>query len=188
MNKPSLITLLVAFVFLIIAYCNTVVAKNSAIEVSYLNIAENNDELRLDAEIIYELNSEVREALINGIPLIFQVEVQVVTEKNWRWDKVVSSVVKTHMLRYHALSKQYVLESLESGDSDSYPDLQSVLAQQGRVSAMYIAETDYLKDHEKYVVQLRARLLSNKLPLPLRMKSYFSPKWRLSSGWYEWPL
>lgn len=162
--------------------------KNSAVQVNYLNVAENNSELRLDAEIIYELNSEVREALLNGIALQFQIEVQVVAENNWRWDKVVSTVVKNHILRYHALSKQYVLENLDTDDSDSYPDLQSVLAQQGRVTALYIAETDYLKDKENYVVQLRARMLSNKLPLPLRMKSYFSPKWRISSGWYEWPL
>ena len=188
MNKSLSKVLYLPFLILAILFCSSAVAKNSAIEVNYFNIAKNNNELRLDAEIIYELNSEVREALINGIPLMFQVEVQVVTDKKWRLDKVVSSVVKTYVLRYHALSKQYVLESLETGDSDSYPDLQSVLAQQGRVSAMYIAETEYLKDQENYIVQLRARMLSNKLPLPLRMKSYFSPKWRLSSGWYEWPL
>ncbi|MEM7401964.1 MAG: DUF4390 domain-containing protein [Pseudomonadota bacterium] len=188
MNKSLSKALCLIFLSLAMNFGTIVSAKNSAIEVNYFNIAENNNELRLDAEIIYELNSEVREALINGISLMFQVEVQVITEKNWRWDKVVSSVVKTYVLRYHALSKQYVLESLETGDSDSYPDLQSVLAQQGRVSAMYIAETEYLKDQENYIVQLRARMLSNKLPLPLRMKSYFSPKWRLSSGWYKWPL
>ena len=167
---------------------STGMARTSAVEVNYLNVAKLNNELRLDAEIAYELNSEVRRALVNGIPLMFQVEVQVVALKDWRWDKIISSVVKTYELKYHALSKQYVLDNLESGESDSYPDLESVLIQQGRVSAMYIAEIDYLDEQEKYVVQLRARLLSNKLPLPLRMKSYFSPKWRLSSGWHEWPL
>ena len=179
-----------SFVLLVISsVCiNSGLAKASAIEVSYLNVAKLNNELRLDAEIAYELNSEVREALINGIPLMFQVEVQVVALKDWRWNKVISSVVKTHTLKYHALSKQYILENHESGERDSYPDLESVLTQQGRLSAMYIAETDYLDEKEQHVVQLRSRLLSNKLPLPLRMKSYFSPKWRLSSGWYEWPL
>ena len=177
-----------ALLIIATAYFNIGFARTNSIEVNYLNVAELNNELRLDAEIAYELNSEIREALINGIPLMFQVEVQVVALKNWRWDNVISSVVKTHVLKYHALSKQYVLENLESGESDSYPDLESVLIQQGRVSAMYIAETDYLDGQEEYVVQLRSRLLSNKLPLPLRMKSYFSPKWRLSSGWYEWPL
>ncbi len=177
------------FVLIVLSiFLSTGLARANAVEVNYLNVAKLNNELRLDAEIAYELNSEVRGALVNGIPLIFQVEVQVVALKDWRWDKIISSVAKTYELKYHALSKQYVLDNLESGESDSYPDLESVLIQQGRVSAMYIAELDYLNSEEKYVVQLRARLLSNKLPLPLRMKSYFSPKWRLSSGWHEWPL
>ena len=163
-------------------------SKTRAIEVNYLNVTELNDELRLDAEIAYQLNSEVREALVNGIPLLFQVEVQVVSLQKWVWDKVVTTIVKTHLLQYHILSKQYVLENLETGESDSFPDLESVLVQQGRVSAMYIAESNFLNDQENYVVQLRSQLLTRKLPLPLRMKSYFSPKWRLDSGWYEWPL
>lgn len=166
----------------------SVQAKTSAIEVNYLNVAVHKDELRLDAEIAYELNSEVREALINGIPMVFQVEVQILSLQKWLWDKVISTTLKTHLLKYHVLSKQYVLENLETGESVSFPDLESVLIKQGSVSAMYIAEADYLKEQESYVVQIRARLLSSELPLPLRMKSYFSPKWRLDSGWYKWPL
>ncbi len=175
-------------VFMNIFMNNSALSKTSAIEVNYLNVTELKNELRLDAEIAYRLNSEVREALVNGIPLLFQVEVQVVSLQKWLWDKVIATTMKTHLLKYHILSKQYVLENLETGESDSFPDLQSVLVQQGRVSAMYIAEADYLNDQEKYVVQLRSQLLTSKLPLPLRMKSYFSPKWRLDSGWYEWPL
>ncbi|QMU62055.1 MAG: DUF4390 domain-containing protein [Gammaproteobacteria bacterium] len=167
---------------------NSAQAKTSAIEVNYLNITELDNELRLDAEIAYVLNREVREALVNGISLQFQIEVQIVSLQKWLWDKVVVTTVKTHLLKYHVLSKQYVLENLETGESDSYPDLESVLIQQGRVSALYIAEADHLNKQETHVVQLRSQLLTNKLPLPLRMKSYFSPKWRLDSGWYEWQL
>lgn len=188
---PRAIALLFAISLTMIMYAfisESVQAKTSAIEVNYLNVIKLNDELRLDAEIVYELNSEVREALINGIPMVFQVEVQIVSLQNWLWDKVIITTVKTHMLKYHVLSKQYVLENLESGESVSFPDLESVLTKQGNVSAMYIAEVDYLKEQESYVVQLRSRLLSSELPLPLRMKSYFSPKWRLDSGWYQWPL
>jgi hypothetical protein len=163
-------------------------ARTSAIEVNYLNVTELNNELRLDAEIAYELNSEVRDALVNGISLIFQIEVQIKSLQSWRFDKVISTTVKTNLLKYHALSKQYVLNDLENGDSDTFPDLESVLIHQGRVTAMYVAEVDELDKQGNFIVQLRSHLLTSKLPLPLRMKSYFSPKWRLNSGWYEWPL
>lgn len=163
-------------------------ARTSAIEVNYLNVTELNNELRLDAELAYELNGEIRDALVNGIPLTFEVEVQIKSLQSWRLDKIISTTVKTYLLKYHALSKQYVLDNLESGDSDSFPDLESVLIHQGRVAAMYIAQADELDTQGNFIVQLRSRLLTSKLPLPLRMKSYFSPKWRLDSGWHEWPL
>ena len=169
-------------------FVNVVWARTNAIEVNYLNITELNNELRLDAEVAYELNSEVRDALVNGIPLVFEVEVQIKSLQSWRLDKVISTTVKTHLLKYHALSKQYVLENLENGESDSFPDLESVLLHQGRVTAMYIAQVDEIDKQGNFILQLRSRLLTSKLPLPLRMKSYFSPKWRLNSGWHEWPL
>lgn len=167
---------------------NIVWARTNAIEVNYFNVTELNDELRLDAEIAYELNSEIRDALVNGIPLVFEVKVQVKSSKAWRPDKVISTTVKTKLLKYHALSKQYVLDDMENNDSDSFPDLESVLIHQGRVAAMYIAQVDSVDQPGNFIVQLRSRLLTSKLPLPLRMKSYFSRKWRLDSGWHEWPL
>ena len=187
-------TVLIILIILIISllinnlFANAAWARTNAIEVNYLNITKLNNELRLDAEVAYELNSEIRDALVNGISLIFEVEVQIKSLLSWRLDKVISTTTKTHLLKYHALSKQYVLDNLENGDSDTFPDLESVLLHQGRVAAMYIAQVDELDKKRNYVVQLRSRLLTSKLPLPLRMKSYFSPKWRLDSGWYEWPL
>lgn len=184
----SLKYFLVHFLLLGMFLSSSVLAKTDAIEVNYLNVTKLNNELRLDAEIAYELNSEVREALVNGISLMFQIEVQVKSLGKWSWNKLVSTVTRTHLLKYHALSKQYVLENLDTGETDTFPDLESVLLYQGTVTALYITEADYLDDKNNYIVLLRSQLLSNKLPLPLRMKSYFSPKWRLDSGWYEWPL
>ena len=166
----------------------TSAAKNNAFVINYLNIAQLENELRLDAEIDYQLNSEVKEALENGIPMLFQVEVQIKQLRKWRWGKTITDIKQTHMLKYHALSKQYIWENLDTGANDTFPDLDSALTHQGTITAMFIAETANLSQVGNYVVQLRSSLLTNKLPLPLRVKSYFSPKWQLSSGWHEWPL
>ncbi len=167
---------------------NQVIAKENAFEVNYLNITKLEEELRLDAEIDYQLNDEIKEALANGISMLFQVEVQIKLLRKWTWDKTVSGITQTHMLKYHALSKQYIWENLDTGANDTFPDLESALTHQGRITAMYIAETEKFDQGEKHILQLRSRMLNNNLPLPLRVKSYFSPKWQLSSGWYKWPL
>ena len=178
----------VAVTILCLCLIGDTFAKSSSIEINYLNIATLEDELRLDAEIKYQLKERIKEALDNGISMLFQVEVQVKLMRKWRLNKTVSSVIQTHMLKYHALSKQYIWENLETGSNDTFPDLNSALIHQGRITAMYIAETANLKQDGDYVVHIRSRLLTNELPLPLRMKSYFSSAWRMNSGWYKWQL
>ena len=168
--------------------CEYVYAKSEAFEINYLHVVKIEDELRLDAEIAYALNNEVKEALVNGIEMIFQVEVQIKSKHKWFWDKTISSVTQNHTLKYHALSKQYLLENMETRTSDTFPDLESALRQQGKISAMYISEIQNLDEGSNHIVQIRSHLLTDKLPLPLKMKSYFSKNWRLSSGWYIWPL
>lgn len=163
-------------------------AKNNAFEINYLNVTQLDDELRIDAEINYELNDDVKDALVNGITLLFQVEVQIKSLRKWVWDKKISEITQTYMLKYHALSKQYIWENLDTGSNKSFPDLDSALVHQGRISAMYVAEMNNLSAQDQHIVQIRSRLLTSKLPLPLRMRSYVSAKWRLTSGWHIWPL
>ena len=169
-------------------FASQAVAKNDAFQINYLNVVKLENEWRLDAEINYQLNDEVKEALVNGISILFQVEVQIKSLRKWGWNKTVSSITQIYMLEYHALSKQYLWENLVTGANDTFPDLNSALTHQGKIIAMHIAETENLNQEGKHIMRLRSRMLTNKLPLPLRVKSYFSPKWQLSSGWYKWPL
>ncbi len=161
---------------------------NDDFAVNSIRAVKFEDQLRLDAEINYQLNDEIKEALGNGIAMTFQVEVQIKFLRDWIWDKTIASVTHVHILKYHALSKQYIWRNLNSGVDDTFPDLDSALLHQGRIAAMPIANTAGLHQEGHYIVRLRARLLTNELPLPLRMKSYFFAKWRLSTGWHEWPL
>lgn len=177
-----------AITILFLCLMGDAIAKNNSIQINYLNIATLEDELRLDAEINYQVNERIKEALNNGISMIFQVEVQVKLLRKWKLSKTVSNVTQTYSLKYHALSKQYIWEYLETGANETFPDLNSALNHQGRIAAMYIAETNNLKQEGKYIVQIRSRLLTNELPLPLRIKSYFSSAWRMNSGWHEWLL
>jgi len=188
MHKLNKTLLYMVVIFATAIATKALSAKNNSIEINYYSVATLEEELRLDAEISYQLNDRVKEALDNGITILFQVEVQVMRLRKWMPSKTISSVTQTHSLNYHALSKQYLWENLETGESDTFPDLNSALIHQGRVSAMYIAETEKINSEGSYIVQIRSRLLTSELPLPLRIKSYFSSSWRMNSGWYEWLL
>jgi len=159
-----------------------------AFHIDEVQVVTLKDELRLHAKIHYGLSAPVLEALENGIPMPFELEVRVKSIHRWARDRTVAGSRQVHLLSYHALSGQHLLEDLNASSMTAFPDLQSALMYQGRIVSMHIARTSSLDRDRAHVVQLRSRLLVGRLPLPLRMESFFSPSWRLESGWYEWPL
>ena len=163
-------------------------ATSEAFRIDHVSVTRLGDELRLHANIHYRLSEPVAEALKNGIPMPFELEVQVKSLRRWTWNRTVTSIRHSRVLKYHALSKQYLLEDLDHASVRAFPDLDSALMSQGRIHFLRIADTSSLSRGSKYVVQLRSRLLTYRLPLPLRLESYFSSEWRLESGWSEWPL
>ena len=172
------------------AFCmaSLAAAKGEAFQISHLNVSTYKDELRLDANIDYRLSEPVSEALENGIPIPFELEVYVKSLHKWAWNRTVSSVRQIHVLRHHLLSKQYLLEDQNAATVVAFPDLDSALMYQGKVVSMYVGKASSLDRDRKHVVRVRTRLLNDRLPLPLRMERFFSSAWRLESGWHEWPL
>ena len=163
-------------------------AASKAFSIDEVQVITLQGDLLLNATVHYRLSEPVLEALENGIPMPFELEVRVKSMRKWARDRTVAGSRQVHMLSYHALSKQYLLEDLNASSVTGFPDLQSALMYQGRVISMHIGRTSSLDQDRAHVVQLRSRLLIGRLPLPLRMESFFSPSWRLESGWHVWPL
>ena len=76
----------------------------------------------------------------------------------------------------------------KNGQERSFPDFYSAFYFIGNLRNNHLASIDILELDQQYYVRARARLQAEKLPLPLRIKSYFSPDWRPSSGWTSWPM
>ena len=72
--------------------------------------------------------------------------------------------------------------------SEASPDLYSAFYFQSRIKNIELADIGSLDLEQKYFVRVRARLASEMLPLPLRIKSYFTREWRPTSGWTIWPM
>lgn len=143
---------------------------------------------RLNAAIDYDLTEPVREALLNGISLVFEVEIEVLRGRAYWWDASVADLNQSHRLSYHALSRQFVVENLNTGLQQTFSDLPSALRHQGTVRQLPLIDAALLNENETYSASLRARLAINELPLPIRVSAYLSRAWQLSSNWYTWDL
>lgn len=143
---------------------------------------------RLNAIVDYDLTEPVREALLNGVALVFETHIEVLRDREWWWDADVAELDQDYRLSYHALSRQFVVENLNTGLQQTFLDLNSALRHQGTIRELPLIDAALLRKDETYTASLRARLALGDLPLPIRVRAYTSGAWRLASPWYTWEL
>jgi len=142
----------------------------------------------LDADIGYRLNSVLQEALDHGVPLTFELHLQLRPADAWIWESDVVDTRIRSVLRYHPLSSLYELRELQSGLKTNYATRQAALSALGRIRNYPVVARDRLDSGTEYVLRLRAYLDNDALPLPLRPQAYLSSDWWLQSETWEWRL
>lgn len=143
---------------------------------------------QLNARIVFEFSDELVNALGNGVALPIEIEAQVFTTRAYVWDSLVKKVRHRLVLQYHLLSKQYIVSNLTTGALENFRSLGAALEYLGRLERIPLVEKDALDPERDYSVRLRAQISAGHLPVPLRLRAYLYPSWRLSSNWFEWQL
>lgn len=139
---------------------------------------------RLDADIDYALPDVVLNALNNGVVLTFAVDIEVYRDREYLWNKVVAALEQRYEIQYHALTDQYLLHNVNSGSHLSYDSLGNALLSLGTLRQLPVIDTALLEDDVNYQLRISARLDFGKLPVPLQLKAYVTPEWRLGSDWH----
>lgn len=142
----------------------------------------------LYADIDYGLGEKALEALQNGVPLTFEVEVRVIRQRRWIWDKTEHTIHQQYRLEYLPLSDRFVLHNVNAGTQSTYTTLQSAASELGRISDMPVIDDAALDTDSPYQVRLRVRLVVEAFPAPMRWVTIAFPGWRLASDWYAWTL
>ena len=162
--------------------------SEQGITVSKLSSNVTEKKIRVDCNVDYGLDERVKQALRNGIEMSFLLDVELRQKSPYWKGPLVSQLNKGFRVKYHALTKQFVMVDMGDQKELSFPDLYSAFYYQRRIRNAEIATLDSLDLDQDYYIRARARLASEKLPLPLRIKSYVSSNWRPSSGWTVWPM
>lgn len=138
-------------------------------------------EVVLNAEFDFVLNSTLEEALQNGIPLYFVLEIEL-TRARWYWlDEKVLQTALTYRVSYNALTRQYRVAS--GLLSQSYGSLDEVQRYIGRVTSRPVIRLDALIPGARYDAAVRLRLDVNQLPKPFQVNALASREWTLASEW-----
>lgn len=142
----------------------------------------------LDANVGFRFSTAVLDALDNGIPLGLEIQIKVERRRAWTWDDTVASLSQRYILQYHALSDRYVVHNLNTGQRQSYTALDEALFMLGQIREFPMLDQRLLESDGDYRASVRAALMIEELPTPMRLWAYASDQWRLDSAWYSWPL
>ena len=166
--------------------CTASFAQDFEVRTANLRLA--GDFWALTARIDYHLTEKALDALNNGVPLTFTVDISISRERRWWLDPEVVRVKRDRQLSYEPLTKRYLVNYPESGEQSSHGTLFGALNALGRVQSLAIVEASRLTKGETYDVALRAVLDQQTLPGPLRVLAFWGGGFSLESDWYEWTL
>lgn len=181
------------FPFLLVLLCYSSLAQATIFSVNNPRVHQIGNGYVLSAQIDYPLTPRVIEALQNGVPVTFYQEMKLVESfpilgRFWQWETNLWQTRLNYELRYHALSEQYVLKSLETGDQQNFPNLDGALIALGKIEDISLPP-EYTEEPDSLKLLIRSGLDLNALPTPMRPGALISSKWQLTSPWVQaiWP-
>ena len=137
--------------------------------------------LYLDVNVEFDLPRSVQDALNRGIPLYFVTEFSI-QQQRWYWvNKPLSEASLMTRLSYSPLTRQYRLS--RGGLSQSFDSLSETLAILKSLHGWRISEDTHIENPEDCVAEVRVRLDTNQLPLPMQV-TIGENDWDLTSDWY----
>jgi len=140
------------------------------------------------ARLDYSLGSSALDALRNGVTLNIELQIFVNRVRRFVWDDTVADLKQHYQLSFHALTQRYLVANLNSGERESFGDLNSALMRLGDVGHLPVIDEALLDSDDRYLVGLRAVVDVKELPGPLNLLSLVWGNWRIVSEWYTWPL
>ncbi|MCK4744051.1 MAG: DUF4390 domain-containing protein [Sulfuriflexus sp.] len=160
----------------------------AAIEIESASTENNQGVYQLNADIRYELNDEVLDALNNGVTITMLVTIKLERQRAYLWNESIAELLQRYELKYHALSGQYIVKKLAKAEQQSYLSLSAALRALGSVRELDLIKQDAVQNSKNMVVKIHSELDTNALPAPLRPVAWLEGYWQLSSEWFSCPL
>ncbi len=152
------------------------------IELVDASLEATDDGYRLSSHFTVDLTRSLEDALMRGVPLYFNLQVEV-SRPRWYWfDEVAVTATRRIRLSYNLLTQQY-RASIDGSLHRNFSRLDDMLALLRRPGRWIIADSGALQRDAAYTVGVQMSLDVSQLPKPIQVSAMGSGDWRMSSGW-----
>ena len=164
----------------------TCLVQAASIEPVRASIVASEDGYALSAEFAIELGARVEETITHGVPLYFNLEVQVTRPRRYWVDEHVLGYALTYRLSYNALTRQFRVST--GSLHRSFDTLGEALRGMGRIGALPIADKAMFKPGETYDAEIRLSLDRSRLPKPFQLDAVASRDWQVDAKVLRWQM
>ena len=159
-------------------------AAAGGIEVKSADLELADSSYFLNAQFDITFNQEIEAALNKGVPLTFLLEFQIVTPREYWFDKEIITVSRRIQLSYHALSRQYLFKlGRQQQAFGSFAEAKEALT---TIHHWKVADESLFEKGQEYHAVLRYRLDPSRLPKALQIEALGSEKWTMVSERFRW--
>jgi hypothetical protein len=160
------------------------------VDIQSINIsATKSYQYKADGTISFQLSDTLQKALTHGVKLQATIDFTLGQHRSWWWNSARRISRISYELKYHSLSKHYVLKRENSDQHWSFSNLPSALKQMGKIKNHKLPTLTSVIDEGDYYLYIRAKVGVEPRSLPLKIQSYFnSSKYHTKSEGVLWAL
>ena len=167
----------------------TALAQTSVAELTELHVSRSDSAVLLDASLKLELGAPVEEALVKGLAIYFVVEVDLMRDRWYWYDRQLGSTTRHYRLAYQPLARRWRLNvsreplstnSLASSLTQNFESLGEALASVRRISGWKVADMADIDPEARQYMVYRFRLDTAQLPRPFQLTAGSQSDWNLS--------
>lgn len=152
------------------------------------NLKGSPKKFEVSTRIDYKLTDYLSDALKNGVTLNSRVQFRLGEHSSWWFNKDTPLLTVNYQLKYHALSRHYVLSRNDTNEHWNFSSLSASLRKLGELRSYTLPDISASLDDGEFYIFAIADMVPATLRLPLRIQSLFNDQYRLTSEGVLWPL
>jgi Domain of unknown function (DUF4390) len=151
-----------------------------------LRLQKTDEGLFVNATLRFDLPPAVEEALTKGVPIVFSAQAEVMKERWYWYDKVLTTAQRHMRLSYQPLTRRWRLQTYtpaggtDAGLSQMHDSLSSALAAIKSIQRLKVADWTDLETDARYTLNFRFKLDTHQLPRLFQIGAANAPDWNMA--------
>ncbi len=183
MSRTNLRLLIMLFVCLLL--CRPSVSCAEDAKITNFIITNTPEHLIVYCGVTNCFTKKMEDAILAGIPTTFTFYVELRRERNYWFDKEITSLEIKHTIKYDTIKKIfYVMHSGNSKEPEQFKDFNRAKRAMSDLNGIIISAMNKLNKEKNYYVKVKAELDKVRLPLHMEYVLFVVALLDFETDWY----